>query len=119
MTEDSFYLEGGLYLHEMHSVFVIGESRTNADNAITKMYGSFYMAFEVDDITYEVLDFSCTHTVNVTERYLSKMFLGKRFPDIEYWLEKELEGRYGGSSRKAVMVSYKDALKRWQIMTGN
>ena len=52
----------------MHSVYVIGESRTNADNAITKMYGSFYMAFEVDDVTCEVLDFSCTHTVDVTER---------------------------------------------------
>lgn len=106
-------------MHEMNSVFVIGESRTNADNAITKTYGSFYMAFEVDDVSHEVLDFSCTHTVDVTERYLSKMFLGRNFPSIENWLEKELEGRYGGSSRKAVMVSYKDALKRWQIMTGN
>lgn len=97
----------------MHSVYVIGESRTNADNAITKMYGSFYMAFEIDDITYEVLDFSCTHTVDLTERYLAKMFIGKIFPDIEKWLERELELRYGGSSRKAVMVSYRDALKRW------
>lgn len=105
-------------MNHMHSVFVIGESRTNADNAITKMYGSFYMAFEVDDITYEILDFSCTHTVGVTERYLSKLFLGKIFPDIENWLDKELEQRYGGSSRKAVMVSYRDALKRWQTMTG-
>jgi len=106
-------------LNDMHSVYVIGESRTNATNAITKMYGSFYMAFEVDDVTYEVLDFSCTHTVDVTERYLSKLFSGERFPDIENWLERELEQRYGGSSRKAVIVSYRDALKRWQIMTGN
>ena len=103
----------------MHSVYVIGESRTNADNAITKMYGSFYMSFEVDDVTYEVLDFSCTHTVDVTERYLSKLFLGKQFQEIDNWLERELTQRYGGSSRKAVIVSYRDALKRWQIMTGN
>lgn len=102
----------------IHSIFVIGESRTNADNAITKMYGSFYMAFEVDDTTYEVLDFSCTHTLDLTERYLSKIFLGKSFPDIEDWLDKELERRYGGSSKKAVIVSYRDALKRWQNMTG-
>lgn len=105
-------------MNDIHSVYVIGESRTNADNAITKMYGSFYMAFEVDDVTNEVLDFSCTHTVDVTERYLSKLFLGNRFQDIDNWLEKELEQRYGGSSRKAVIVSYRDALKRWQIMTG-
>jgi hypothetical protein len=77
------------------------------------------MAFEVDDSTYEVLDFSCTHTLDTTERYLTKMFLGKQFPEIENWLESELNLRYGGSSRKAVMVSYRDALKRWQTMTEN
>ena len=101
----------------MHSVYVIGESRTNEDNAITKTYGSFYMAFEVHDVTFEVLDFSCTHTINATERFLAKMFLGERFPDIENWLEGELERRYGGSSRKAVVVAYRDALKRWRKMT--
>ncbi len=101
------------------SVYVIGESRTNADNAITKIYGSFYMAFEIDNFTYKVLDFGCTHTVGVTERYLSKLFIGKNFPDIDEWLEKDLEKYYGGSSRKAVIVSYKDALKRWQNMTKN
>lgn len=106
-------------MDEIHSVYVIGESRTNADNAITQMYGSFYMAFEVDDVTYEVLNFSCTHTLEITQQFLSKLFLGRQFQNIESWLERDLELRYGGSSRKAVMVSYKDALKRWKIMTGN
>ena len=45
--------------------FVIGESRTNADNAITKQYGSFYMGFEIDGETNQILDFSCTHTLDV------------------------------------------------------
>ena len=106
-------------MSKINSTFVIGESRTNADNAITKMYGSFYMAFEVDDTTYEVLDFSCTHTIDLTERYFAKLFIGKNFQNIENWLEKELEIHYGGSSRKAVMVSYRDALKRWQAMKVN
>lgn len=30
------------------SVYLIGESRTNLDNAITKIFNSFYLAFEVD-----------------------------------------------------------------------
>ena len=41
-------------MNDIRSVYVIGESRTNADNAITKMYGSFYMAFEVEDVTNNV-----------------------------------------------------------------
>lgn len=106
-------------MNELDSVFVIGESRTNIDNAITKLYGSFYMAFEVDETTYEVLDFSCTHTVDTTERFLRKLFLGQNFRQIDNWIDEEMEIRYGGSSKKAVIVAYKDALKRWKIMTGN
>ena len=106
-------------MNDIRSVYVIGESRTNADNAITKMYGSFYMAFEVEDVTNKILDFSCTHTLEVTERYLYKLFIGKGFQDIETWLENELTQRYGGSSCKAIIVSYRDALKRWKRLTGN
>ncbi len=106
-------------MKELDSVYVIGESRTNLDNAITKLYGSFYMAFEVHETTYEVLDFSCTHTVDVTERFLRKLFLGQNFCEIDNWIDKEMEIRYGGSSKKAVIVSYRDALKRWETMTRN
>ena len=67
-------------LNQINSVFVIGESRTNSDNAITKNYGTFYMAFEVDDLTSEVLDFSCTHTISTTEAFLRKLFVGQVFP---------------------------------------
>lgn len=110
-------MEGVGPLEPVHSVFVIGESRTNADNAITKMYGTFYMAFEIEDETLEVVDFSCTHTIETTQSFLRKLFLGKRFPDIDKWIEQTLNERYGGSSRKAVLVAYRDALKRWLSMT--
>ena len=103
-------------LGAVHTRFVVGESRTNADNAITKTYGTFYMAFEVDDETLEVVDFSCTHTIDTTKSFLRKVFLGERFPDIDDWLEQTLSERYGGSSRKAVLVAYRDALKRWCSM---
>lgn len=110
---------GRCLLERMHSTFVVGKSRTNADNAITKMYGTFFMAFEVADGSYEVLDFSCTHTIETTQNYLRKMFLGQRFPDIDEWLGQTLHERYGGSSKKAVLVAYRDALKRWTAMTEN
>ena len=106
-------------MSQLHSVFVIGESRTNADNAITKIYGSFYMAFEVEEGSHTVLDFGCTHTLDTTERFLGKLFLGRNFLQVGENLETELNRRYGGSSRKAVLVSYRDALKRYREMTGS
>lgn len=98
------------------SYFVIGESRTNSDNSITRIYGSFYQAFEVDAATETVIGYNCTHTLEVTEQFLRRMFMGKRFPEIDQWLESALRKYYGGSSRKAVLASYRDALKRWRTM---
>ena len=66
-------------MSQLNSVFVVGESRTNSDNSITKIYGSFYMAFEVEDQTHTILDFSCTHTLDTTEQFLKKVFLGRDF----------------------------------------
>lgn len=106
-------------MSRLNSVYVIGESRTNADNAITKIYGSFYMAFEVEEGTHTILDFSCTHTVDTTQRFLSKLFLGQNLFQVGDCLEEELSRRYGGSSRKAVLVSYRDAVKRYRDMTGH
>ena len=60
--------------------FVVGESRTNADNAITKQFGSFFMGFIIDRSSEQVLDFNCTHTLLVTETFLRNIFLGAHFP---------------------------------------
>ncbi len=96
--------------------FVIGDSRTAADNAITQIYGAFTLAFEVDGETEEVLGFSCTHTLELTEQFLCKLFVGQRFRSIGDWLETELKLRYGGSSRRAILTAYRDALKRYDAM---
>ena len=39
--------------------YIVGESRTNVDNAITKVYGSFFIAFEVIPSTGEIKQSVC------------------------------------------------------------
>ncbi len=95
------------------TVYIIGESRTNMDNAITVIYNSFYIAFEIDVETDEIIDAGCTHTINITENFIRKIFIGKCILDYSN-LEKEIKRRYHGTSQKAVIVSYKDALKKYQ-----
>ena len=96
--------------------FIIGEARTNADNAITRLYGSFYMGFIIDRDSGIVTDFGCTHTLKVTEDFLRQLFVGAHFPSIDSHLESCLSSVYGGSSRKAVLSAYRDALKRYRSL---
>lgn len=94
------------------TVYIIGESRTNMDNAITVIYNSFYVAFEIDVDTDTIIDVGCTHTINITEIFMKKLFVGKCLNDLES-LEQEIKRRYHGTSQKAVIVCCKDALKKY------
>lgn len=101
--------------HSNETVYIIGESRTNMDNAITVIYNSFYIAFEVDVSTDEIKDIGCTHTISITENFIKKIFIGKSMFDTDN-IEQEIARRYHGTSQKAVIVSHKDALKKYQTV---
>jgi len=96
-----------------NTVYIIGESRTNMDNAITVIYNSFYMGFEVNTETDEIVDVGCVHTISITENFIKKMFIGKSILEFEKDIDSEIKKRYHGTSQKAILVSYKDALKKY------
>lgn len=97
---------------DKNTVYIIGESRTNMDNAITVIYNSFYIAFEVNVETDEIIDTGCSHTMSITEKFIKSVFIGKNINDHNN-IEQEVKQRYHGTSQKAVIVSYKDALKKY------
>lgn len=82
------------------------------DNAITIIYNSFYIAFDVNIQTGEIMDLGCTHTLDLTEKFIKKIFIGKDIRNTDI-IENEIKRRYHGTSQKAVIVSYKDALKKF------
>ncbi len=98
------------------TVYIIGESRTNMDNSITSIYSSFYIGFEVDVETDVIVDAGCTHTIYITENFIRKMFVGKKFASYDDSVEMEITKRYHGTSQKALIVSYKDALKKYNYV---
>ena len=92
------------------TVYIVGESRTNNDNAITAIYRSFYIGLEIMTDTDEIVDIGCTHTIYITEKILKSIFIGKKMNDSES-INSEIKRRYHGTSQKAVLVAYKEALK--------
>lgn len=101
-------------MSKRETVYVIGESRTNKDNAITLMYHSFYLAFVIDTQTDEIVNAGCVHTLDVTEQFVRSIFEGKIMGQHDKALEDEIKRRYHGTSQKAIIVSYKDALKKYR-----
>lgn len=95
------------------TVYVTGESRTSVENAITKTYGAFYVAFEINGRTEEIVEADCSGTLELTRSFVRRMFVGKRILEDDQKIEEEIRRRYFGSSVKALLVAYRDARKRF------
>lgn len=101
-------------MYSKDTVYIVGNSKTNSDNAITNQFSSFFIGFVVDTVSDEIVDAACSATIRVTEEFIKSIFIGKRFDDYDIELETEIKRRYHGSSQKAVQVAYKDAVKKYK-----
>ena len=73
--------------------YIVGESRTNVDNAITKVYGSFFIAFEVIPSTGEIIQTDCSRTLELTNDFIRKLFLHKHLETDAKVIEEAIQRR--------------------------
>ena len=62
--------------------YIVGESRTNVDNAITKVYGSFFIAFEVIPSTGEIIQTDCSRTLELTNDFIRNEYSVAAKPSV-------------------------------------
>ncbi|MDF2882874.1 MAG: hypothetical protein K0R54_3431 [Clostridiaceae bacterium] len=95
------------------TVYVVGNAKTSADNAITMHFNSFYIGFVVDINTDKIIDLSSSSTLRTTDEFIKYLFVNKSLKAFQAELEEEITKRYHGSSQKAIVVAYKDAVKKY------
>ena len=101
-------------MYNEKTVYVIGHGKTSSDNAITEQFKIFFIGFVVDTTNDEVVDLSCSSTIPTTQQFISSLFVGKRFDQYYRDIETNITRRYFGTSQKAIIIAYKDALKKYQ-----
>lgn len=101
------------------TVFIIGDARTQEDNPITYRYNKFFIAFVVEFQTGRIIKTECSTTLSLTDEFLNDIFIGKKLDVDLGMLEDEIEKRYYGSSKKAVIVALKDAAKKYCSIKDN
>lgn len=95
------------------TVYIVGHAKTNTDNAITEQFKIFFISFVVNVKTDTIVDLGCASTLDVTNRFIRSMFLGRRFDMDMSDVEAEVPRRYFGSSQKAILVAYKEAVNKY------
>ncbi|GAB6086789.1 DUF3870 domain-containing protein [Alkaliphilus crotonatoxidans] len=100
-------------MYDKNTVYIIGHGRTSNDNAITHHFKIFFIGFVVDVTTDEIVDLGCAATVDTTREFIASIFVGKKLDKYHEGIEEEVMRRYFGSSQKAIIIAYKDALKKY------
>lgn len=100
-------------MYDKNTVYVIGHGKTNKDNAITEQFKIFFIGFVIDTETDKVVDLSCSSTIFTTREFIVSIFMDRKFDKYYEDLENEIMRRYFGSSQKAIVIAYKDALKKY------
>ncbi len=98
---------------EEQTVYVIGHGRTQSDNPIMNVYSQFFVGFSVNVETDEVVDAAATVILDETKRFVRSLFVGKKFDAVHDDVIQEIEKRYWGSSQRALIVAYKDAVTHY------
>ncbi len=102
---------------ERNTIYILGESRTNQENAITRVYGSFFLGLEIDRETGEIVDADCAATMDLTRSFIRRLFVGKNLKDEPERLEREIRTRYFGSSAKALVICFRDVRSHYLKIT--
>lgn len=100
-------------MYNENTVYVVGNSKTNTDNAITNRFNSFFIGFVVDKDNDTIIDLSCSATIRTTDDFVKSLFVGKKLKEFDSEFEAEIKKRYHGSSQRAIIVAYKDAVKKY------
>jgi hypothetical protein len=101
-------------LFSKSTLYIVGHGKTNNDNAITEHYKIFFIGFVIDVKNDEIIDLGSSTTIEVTANFIKSLFIGKSFSKYSEELENEITLRYFGSSQKAIITAYKDALKKYE-----
>ncbi|WP_130889453.1 MULTISPECIES: DUF3870 domain-containing protein [Fusobacterium] len=95
-------------------IYILGVSKTNFDNAITKNYNMLFVGFLLDKNTNEIVDVEVTMILELSNRFIKSLLIGKNFIKDQDVIIKEFENKYFGRSQKALIIAYKDALKKYE-----
>lgn len=95
-------------------IYILGVSKTNFDNAITKNYNMLFIGFLIDKNTNEIIDVEATMILELSNRFIKSLFIGKNFIKDQDIIINEFEKKYFGRSQKALITAYKDALKKYE-----
>ncbi len=101
-------------MYDESTVYIVGHGKTSSENAITSNFKIFFIGLVIETKDDRVVDMECSTTISITGRFIRDLFIGKSFAYYDQEVEDEIRRRYHGTSQKALITAYKDAVKKYK-----
>lgn len=99
-----------------NTVYQVEPAALGLNNPITYQYGRFILLFVIDKSSGQIVDCAASTTLSLTNEFVRSIFMGKNMIADDKLIQDEFKQRFAGASRKAIIVAYRDAQKRYQLM---
>ncbi len=97
-----------------YQICVIGNAKSPSDNPITLRFSQFFITFIADGETGVISECEASMTLALTSKFIAGLFVGRSLARVDEELIELVRTRYLGSSQKAVIVAYKDAVRKFR-----
>ncbi|MCL1631765.1 DUF3870 domain-containing protein [Sporolactobacillus sp. CPB3-1] len=100
-------------VYHKNTIYIIGDAKSSQKNPITLRFNQFFIGIVIDQDSGRIVDADCSATIMLTVRFVRSLFIGRLMEDPEILVD--LRQRYFGSSQKALIVAFGDALKKYRL----
>lgn len=100
-------------IYPANSLYIVGNSKSQANNPITQVYGQFFIGFIVEKESGKIIDVECNAIISLTNNILKDILIGESMTADFDSIRLKIASRYLGSSQKAILVAFKDAQKKY------
>ncbi|MEW9121745.1 MAG: DUF3870 domain-containing protein [Thermotaleaceae bacterium] len=102
--------------YKKNTLYIVGDAKTAVNNPITVQFSAYFIALVIDMDNEVIIDAGASTTVMVTNQFVRSIFMGYSMAlGLEPMIE-EINRRYHGSSQKAMIVAWKDAFKKYELI---
>ncbi|UUX33570.1 DUF3870 domain-containing protein [Fundicoccus culcitae] len=98
-----------------NSVYITGQGRIGKNDAIGSVYSIFALSLIIDRDTEIIEDVDCTAALGLTGAFVRQLMVGKRIIADADEIIKQIQERFFGTSRNALLTAFKDSVNRYKI----
>jgi hypothetical protein len=104
-------------MFDKDTLYILGTARVSGQDPIKMRDETFFIGLVVKEDTGEIIDATCNMVRELTTDFIRSIVVGYKLVDDLEGMIQEVDRRFHGLAKRAVIASLRDAKNRYQNLT--